>query len=70
MRKRATYRAKGVAVLDALGGSVYDLLKSKEEACKIRDILNDGIGPEWDAVEPELYRRRAEYGRVTREGGK
>lgn len=59
MRKHREFRAKGTAVLQD-GAVVYDLLDSPEEAKEIAAICNDGIGPEWDAVEPELDRRRAQ----------
>jgi len=56
---RVTGKEKtGFAVVDGQGATVYDLLDSKGEAIEIRAILNDGIGPEWDAVEEELTRRR------------
>jgi hypothetical protein len=56
---RVTGKEKtGFAVVDGHGAIVYDLLDSKEEAIEICAILNDGIGPEWGAVEEELTRRR------------
>jgi hypothetical protein len=54
--KAREYRAKGVAVLDKRGAVLYDLLDSAKEARNIASICNRGIGPEWDAVEPELER--------------
>jgi hypothetical protein len=35
----------------------YDLVDSRVEADTICAILNEGIGPEWDLVEPELRKR-------------
>lgn len=57
----ATYRVAGnrkdkYFVLED-GGVLYDLLESRDEARAIRDVLRDGIGPEWDAVDAELQRR-------------
>jgi hypothetical protein len=48
------------AVVGSKGGAIlYDLLESEKLATEIRDIVNDGIGPEWDLVNEELERRRA-----------
>jgi len=47
----------GFAVTDAKGGTLYDLIESRTEADSIRDVLNSGIGPEWNAVENELAMR-------------
>lgn len=47
----------GYAVVQ--GGAIeYDLLETRSDANAIRDVLNDGFGPEWEAVEAELERRR------------
>lgn len=37
-------------------GIVYDLLESQKEAEEICTLLNSGVGPEWDALEPILSR--------------
>lgn len=55
----ANYKVKGnhlagYAVLSESGGIEYDLLESRTEAEEICEVLNDGIGPEWDAVEKAL----------------
>lgn len=38
------------------GGIIYDNLTSRQEAEDIAVVLNAGIGPEWDEVEPALER--------------
>ncbi len=45
------------AVVDNLGGIVYDLLDSRKEAVAIKNVLNKGIGPEWDAVSAALAKK-------------
>lgn len=56
MSKKAKYRVDGDGpfCVEDRGGIVYDLIDSKTEAEAICKILNKGIGPEWDVVEPEL----------------
>lgn len=55
--RRAKYRAGDGCVVEVADGSlVYDLVADPEEARLICEILNRGIGPEWDAVEPVLRR--------------
>ena len=44
----------GYAVLTSNGAIEYDLLESRSLAVQIRNILNRGIGPDWDAVEREM----------------
>jgi hypothetical protein len=46
----------GFAVLED-GAILYDLLERKSIANAIRDVLRDGIGPDWNAVEAELEKR-------------
>ena len=46
----------GYAILTENGGIEYDLLESRTEADEICEVLNSGIGPEWDAVIAELER--------------
>lgn len=48
--------AKPWAVAEKRGGIVYDLLETKGEAKRICDVLNMGIGPEWESVEKALKR--------------
>lgn len=47
---------RGFAVIAATGAIEYDLLERRVDANDICEILNRGIGPEWDAVEAELDR--------------
>lgn len=47
-------KSRGYAVVMKNGVIEYDLIEKKEDAEEICDILNRGIGPEWDAVEAEL----------------
>lgn len=44
----------GYGVFLVGGGIEYDLIDTKQEADEICEVLNRGIGPEWDAVEAEL----------------
>jgi hypothetical protein len=58
MRKNKEYKVSGLAVVGRKDNAImYDLLDSKLEAIKICEILNEGIGPDWDEVGPELERR-------------
>lgn len=50
-------KKRGYAVVHKSGGIEYDLLETRELAVVIRDVLNAGIGPEWDAVSAELETR-------------
>lgn len=64
MKKSARYRVTGsaktgFAVVTAQGAIEYDLILSRKEAEQIRDILNDGVGPEWEAVANEMKSREA-----------
>lgn len=47
------------------GAMLYDLLESRQEAKDIQTVLRQGIGPEWDSVEPALEQIHA---RRVREG--
>lgn len=58
----------GFGVVTQSGAIVYDLLETRREAEEICDVLNSGIGPEWDAVSAELERRTAQP--QTQEQGK
>jgi len=49
-------KGSGFAVVDRAGATEYDLIKTRECAVAIKNVLNRGIGPEWDAVEAELVR--------------
>lgn len=50
----------GFAVVTREGGAIeYDLIDSRAEATAICSILNQGIGPEWDKVEPLLAKEMA-----------
>lgn len=49
---------RGFAVVDHHGAIEYDLLESRKEATQIKNVLNSGIGPEWDAVSQELRARK------------
>jgi hypothetical protein len=58
--KRTKYKVIGngpFGVAMQNGVIEYDLLDTKKEATDICAVLNDGIGPEWDAVEAELLAR-------------
>lgn len=44
----------GYFILMQGGGIEYDLLETKQEADEICEVLNRGIGPEWDEVEAAL----------------
>jgi hypothetical protein len=55
----------GYAVVMQNGVIEYDLLESRTEAKEIRDALNAGIGPEWDAVSDYLN-NKAETPQVPR----
>lgn len=57
--ERKKYRVFGLAVIDADGAVVYDLLDNTEEARDICAVLNCSIGPDWDAVSAELEKRKA-----------
>jgi len=48
---------RGYAVVHESGGIEYDLLESRAEADEICEVLNEGVGPEWDAVEKALRER-------------
>lgn len=51
-------KTRGYAVVYVVGGGIeYDLIDRKEDAEEICEILNRGIGPEWDLVESELDKR-------------
>ncbi|HXN71491.1 MAG TPA: hypothetical protein VN861_02945 [Candidatus Acidoferrales bacterium] len=50
-------RPFGVSVIG--GGLEYDLIYARKDADIICGILNEGIGPEWDDVEPEFNKRKA-----------
>jgi hypothetical protein len=39
------------------GVMLYDLIESRSEAEIIRDVCDEGLGPEWDAIEDEVVRR-------------
>lgn len=49
-------KREGFAVLDKHGAIEYDLLKDRLYAKKLCAVLNKGIGPEWDKVQPVLKR--------------
>jgi hypothetical protein len=61
MIKRSKYTISGHATIGFAiledGAILYDLLETKQQARVIRDVLLDGIGPEWDAVKAELEKR-------------
>lgn len=44
----------GYCILLPNGGIEYDLLETRQEADEICEVLNQGIGPEWDEVEAAL----------------
>lgn len=55
----AKYHIVGVGpfgVAEKKGGMVYDLLDTRQEALDIWKVLEDGIGPEWEAVEAALMK--------------
>lgn len=53
------HKDRGYAVVQKGGGIEYDLLETRELAVKIRDVLNAGVGPDWDEVSVELERMGA-----------
>lgn len=55
--KVAGNKDRGYAVVQVAGGIEYDLLGERKLAVAIKNILNEGIGPEWDPVLSELERR-------------
>jgi len=55
----AQYKVTGIgpfAVKTIEGAIEYDLIDSLWEADDICRILNQGIGPEWDKVEPHMQK--------------
>lgn len=63
-------KTSGYAVLTPDGAVKYDLLDTRSKASDIAAVLNDGIGPEWDAVERELDRRANAKASRKRKGGR
>lgn len=49
----------GYAVVAKTGGTEYDLIETRLDATAICSILNRGVGPEWDKVEPLLAKEKA-----------
>lgn len=56
-----TYRIVGhgddLAIVDTLGGVEYDNL-TQHEAPEILEALNEGVGPEWEAVEAYIRNKK------------